>query len=245
MMRDAMREARGLTPSYVIKRVFMKNTSYEGAVTARLASIHGDIFWDIGANVGFYTFQLRKNFRKIIAVEPNPQTAYVLRRRIKFSLARNIEVKQLALSDNRGWTYLYSNQRQGLGIDIVAGIGNRSSSDSLLPRFEYRSARDPSGGSDRVHRDRRSIPVQMERFDDVSTGLVDLIKIDVEGAEFRVLEGMRKSLEARLVRNIVVELHNRDLKPELESVLLGYGYHIRWIDLEHLMARFDDEGSEE
>src|SRR5437667_10987467 len=104
-----------------------RNKLYEMAVRKRLLRVRGGLFWDIGANIGFYSFWLRKNFKKIVAVEPNPQTAYTLRKRINFSLARNIEVRQLALSNQRGWTPFYSQREwySGPGIgNIIAGIGN-------------------------------------------------------------------------------------------------------------------------
>ena len=213
---------------------------HERTVRSRLQQICGNIFWDIGANVGFYSFWLRKNFKRIVAVEPNPQTAYTLRKRIKFCLARNIEVRQVALSDNRGWTTLYSKREwyvtAGVG-NLLAGIGNRCSTDSLLPRFDYKSSRDLSGRLDKLRESRPGFQVWTERFDDVSTGFVDLVKIDVEGAEFLVLDGMRASLKDQLIKCLVVELHNREDKVRLESLLVAYRYAIEWLDPEHLFAK--------
>ncbi len=119
---------------------------------------------------------------------------------------------------------------------MIAGIGNLYTSDSLLPRFEFKSARDPSGMLDKVRENRPNFLVRTERFDDLNTGLVDLVKIDVEGAEFLVLEGMKNSLKTGLVRNLLVELHDRDKKAELESLLSDYDYLLEWVDPEHLLA---------
>jgi len=227
---------------WIIRNMVLREETklHERGVRSRLQQICGNIFWDIGANVGFYSFWLRKNFKKVVAVEPNPQTAYALRKRIKFCLARNIEVKQVALSDNRGWTTLYSKREWvatvGIG-NLLAGIGNRCSSDSLLPRFDYKSSREPSGRLDKVRENRPGLQVWTERFDDVNTGLVDLVKIDVEGAEFLVLDGMRNSLRDHLVKRLVVELHNREDRTRLESLLMGYSYAIEWLDPEHLFAK--------
>ncbi len=224
----------------IVKNVLLGNRLHERAARARLHAIRGNVFWDIGANIGFYSFWLRKNFKRIVAVEPNPQTAYTLRKRINFSLARNIGVRQLALSNHRGWTPFYSQREwySGLGIgNMIAGIGNLYTVDSLLPRFEYKSATNTSGNMDRVRENRPSLQVWTERFDDLNTGPVDLAKIDVEGAEFLVLDGMRDSLKDGLVERIMVELHDREDRTRLESLLVGHSYAIEWLDPEHIFAK--------
>ena len=43
---------------------------YEKNVRNILTSIHGDCFYDVGANVGFYSLLLRRNFRHVHGVEP-------------------------------------------------------------------------------------------------------------------------------------------------------------------------------
>ena len=106
-----------------------------------------------------------------------------------------------------------------------------------MPRFDYKSSRDLSGRLDKLRESRPGFQVWTERFDDVSTGFVDLVKIDVEGAEFLVLDGMRASLKDQLIKCLVVELHNREDKVRLESLLVAYRYAIEWLDPEHLFAK--------
>src|SRR6266487_979773 len=65
----------------------------------------------------------------------------------------------------------------------------------------------------------------------------DLVKIDVEGAEFLVLEGMKESLAKRRVRNILVELHDRGRKEELETILRNNFGDVFWVDHQHLYGR--------
>ncbi len=62
-------------------------------------------------------------------------------------------------------------------------------------------------------------------------------KIDVEGAEFLVLEGMKESLAKRRVRNILVELHDRGRKEELETILRNHFGDVFWVDHQHLYGR--------
>src|SRR6266487_5668678 len=79
---------------------------YERKVRSRLREIKGDVFWDVGANIGFYSLLARKNFARIIAVEPNAETAATLRRRTQ--RAGNIEILEVALSNTSGPAYLYT-----------------------------------------------------------------------------------------------------------------------------------------
>jgi FkbM family methyltransferase len=202
---------------------------YERTVKRKLRTIKGDVFWDIGANIGFYSVMLSGNFKKIVAVEPNPATAATLRNRTRRN--SHIEILELALSDKNGPAFLYTQEE----AFCLAGFNNRNGSDSLLSRIDYKSARDPS--NDRVVQNRPSIQVFQRRFDELNTGTVDLVKVDVEGAEFLVLEGMRNSLKDRLVKRVIVELHNRERKTELESFFADYGYGIEWVDPDHLFAK--------
>jgi len=169
-----------------------------------------------------------RNFNKVIAVEPNPETVATLRRRARET--GNIEILEVALSNTSGPALLF-NQKEKFCFN---GFNNKNGSDSLLSLVIHKSARDRS--NDRVLQNRPSIQVLQRRFDELNNGTVDLVKIDVEGAEFYVLEGMRDSLKERLIKRIMIELHNRDERVRLESIFIGYGYTIEWVDPDHLFA---------
>jgi len=209
-------------------RGWLYKPSFEKHVKRRLREVKGDVFWDIGAHMGFYSLMMRRNFGRVVAVEPNPETAATLRERTR--AAGNIEVLEIALSNINGSVPLYT-QKEKFSIP---GIYNKFQNDSLLAKSVHKSARDPS--TDRVVENRPSIQVSQRRFDEMSAGPVDLVKIDVEGAEFLVLDGMRDSLKDGLVKRIMLELHNREDKTKLESLFAAYGYAIEWVDLDHLFA---------
>jgi len=164
----------------------------------------------------------------VYAVEPNPETALLLRERTRE--AENVEVLELALSNTNGPGSLYLQE----GNFVIEGFNNNHGSDGLLEKAEYKSARDSS--NDRVLEQRQAIQVRQKRFDELVHGPVDLVKVDVEGAEFMVFDGMRDSLKDGLVKHLMVELHNRDRKEELESLLLTYGFDIEWVDPDHVLA---------
>ena len=197
---------------------------YEKNVRNVLKSIHGDCFYDVGANVGFYSLLLRHNFRQVYAVEPVPANIRRLKRTLSIRFVRNVRVVPVALSDKNCKTTFYVNSDSRTMIDNL-------SPSSLLERFEFRSC---DHAPDRTYAG-SPISVETMTFDSLlSEPKADLVKIDVEGAEFLVLEGMRESLAGQRVRNTLVELHDRDRKEELERILRSNFGHLFWVDRQHL-----------
>jgi FkbM family methyltransferase len=108
--------------------------------------------------------------------------------------------------------------------DDVFFIGNNlGSADSLINTPHIL-------GRDWINRGK--LRVQVLRFD--SLGLdADLVKIDVEGAEFKVLEGMVKHRP----KNLVVELHDERREKELIDKSLEMGYKGYQIDPNHWLFK--------
>jgi hypothetical protein len=63
---------------------------------------------------------------------------------------------------------------------------------------------------------------------------VDLIKVDVEGAEWSVLKGAEESLDR--IKSWVIELHDVSRKKELEKWFKDRGYLFKWLDDIHIYA---------
>ena len=204
---------------------------YEKNVRNVLKSIHGDCFYDVGANVGFYSLLLRHNFRQVYAVEPVPANIRRLKRGLSIRFVRNVRVVPVALSDKSGKATFYVNSDSRTMIDNL-------SASSLLEKFEFRSC---DHAPDRTYAG-SPISVETMTFDSLlSEPKADLVKIDVEGAEFLVLEGMRESLASRKVNNILVELHDRDRKDELESILKSNFSQVFWVGPQHVYGSMKKE----
>jgi FkbM family methyltransferase len=202
---------------------------YEKNVRNILKGVRGDCFYDVGANTGFYSLLLRHNFRQVYAIEPVPTSVRRLKRRLSIRFVRIVKVVPVALSDKKGKATFYVNS------DSRTIINNLSAS-SLFERFEFRSC---DNAPDRTYTG-SPISVETMTFDSLfSEPTADLVKIDVEGAEFLVLEGMRESLDKHRVRNILVELHDRDRKEELETVLKRNFAHVFWVDNQHIYGSRD------
>jgi FkbM family methyltransferase len=222
----------------------------EPKVWKAVKNIQGTSFIDVGANLGLiYSFPLRMNFHRTYAVEPHPTAAQAIRREVRRRGIRNdaewgnVEVEEFAASDENGTVDLFLDDTKGR----CSGSG-----DTIEPVFHYRPASNPlidmesigvirdekyfSDESWKGHMDsqgRKAVKVKARRLDDWwGEAQIDLLKIDVEGAEFKVLRGATRILP--LVKNIIIELHDRERKKELDQALGDNGFRIIWIDADHL-----------
>ena len=72
-----------------------------------------------------------------------------------------------------------------------------------------------------------------------------LVKIDAEGAEVEILEGMENILSSQELRAIFMEVHFSVLQErglakapaEMEKKLISKGFHVEWVDFSHLVAQ--------
>lgn len=79
---------------------------------------------------------------------------------------------------------------------------------------------------------RHRVTVDVRRFDDLSLPCThnSLIKIDTEGGEIAVLEGMSKTLSFSHPR-LAVEAHGRESVERCKSIFQEYAYEIQELPL--------------
>lgn len=160
----------------------------------------GGVFLDIGSNIGFWSLRFAKVFprARIIAVEANPQTSRILRSNLQLNGFDNVQVIELGLSDHEGMLSLYCNR-----------TGNRGG-DSFSEKYASRD----------------SLPVRVTTLEALLKNLdvhqVDVMKIDIEGYEPRVLSPyFQQVAQASWPRCICAEVtHDSELHTLLSSV--GY-----------------------
>ncbi len=142
----------------------------------------GDLFVDIGANVGSYTVLASKVCgARTIAVEPDPDTAHFLRRNIEVNgIGDQVRVVEAALGASAG-TASFT-----VGRDTMNQVAH------------------PGDANVRE--------VVLNTLDNVLEGQVPrIIKIDVEGFEAEVLTGAAQTLADERLKAIITETLDRDV----------------------------------
>lgn len=144
---------------------------YEPHVTKAVQGIlkPGDVFLDLGANIGYYTLlgaRLVGNTGKVIAFEPNAINLALLYASIVENTLTNVRVFPLAASDSA----------QLLRMQAFGSNGFLAPAEGLQPGAQY---------------------VQAVVVDEllIAERRIDLVKVDIEGYEPFAVRGMAKLIE--------------------------------------------------
>jgi FkbM family methyltransferase len=170
----------------------------------------GMTFFDVGANIGYFSLlaaHLVGPGGRVLALEPDPRTFPRLRGNVQLNEIPQLEVIEVAAAEARGRATLHGHSERS-GNHGTSQLGAGRPGD---PRYE----------------------VVTESLDDLRSerqiDRVHLAKIDVEGAELRVLRGMTRGLAQGAYERIMLELHPRaeDFDyPVLRDLLMGHGYQV-------------------
>ncbi|HUS51485.1 MAG TPA: FkbM family methyltransferase [Candidatus Paceibacterota bacterium] len=142
----------------------------------------GDIVVDLGANLGYFTLlaaQLVGERGKVFSFEPEPKNYNYLVKNIELNGYKNVSAFQKAISDRNGKTQLFI-------CSYDTGHHTINSYEGIAAYSRGRSA------------EKKSIEIETLTLDDFlknKSNRVDIAKIDVEGAEFLAIKGMKNILE--------------------------------------------------
>ena len=176
----------------------------------------GDWALDIGANVGHYTMRMAElvgRSGRVIALEPVPDTFALLAANARLFAHANVSLLNVAASDRMA----------AVSIELPRF------SDGLVNYYQARLTGDPAG-----------LAVLALPVDALALPMtVRLAKIDVEGHELAVLQGMRRLLE-RDHPVLIVETGAQNTV----DVLIGLGYATeRLPGSSNLLCRRRESGS--
>ena len=141
-----------------------------------------DVAIDVGANVGFWSKDFCKKFKKVWAFEPVKDISDCYKRNMQDF--KNWHLEQVGLSD-----------KQGQDVPLYKGIEN-SGGGSLVEGFE-------SASNKIEYVDIKMMDNYINDFD-----TVDLIKVDIQGHEYEFLVGALKFLN-KFSPTLSLELHIR------------------------------------
>lgn len=199
-----------LDPKDYLQREILCNGIWEETETAYMRSTLrlGQVFVDVGANIGYFTLLAAKIVGEcgtVLSIEPNRLSADLLKGNLERNNVRNVIIEEVASSDREQSGVLYWNDKSNCGALSLAR-GKRAASGQQIECWTL----------DRL--------IEKHKF-----SRVDFVKIDVEGAELHVLRGMASTL-ARFKPVLLVELEPRLLcsfgvqADDVVSYLTSIGY---------------------
>jgi FkbM family methyltransferase len=176
----------------------------------------GIVVADIGANIGYYTLisaRAAGDTGLVLAFEPDPRNFALLRRSVEANGYRNVSAQQMALSNRSGSLTLYADA-------VNAGNSTLGRGNVLRELCQY--------------------TVKTETLDDFMARegrnrRIDLIKMDVQGAEGLVLQGASGVLHSSPLTMMMEfepdKLESLSTDPaELLVRLADYGFRTKIID---------------
>jgi FkbM family methyltransferase len=146
----------------------------------------GDVYFDIGANIGLMTLYASKKVGKsgqVHAFEPQPDTFEILKNNCKINNVKNVFVNEYALGCDEGHAYIYAN------MDINRGASSLVRQDGFSGKKVFVSTLD-------------------KYLSKIDHKKIKLIKIDIEGYEMEMLKGARQLLSSDRAPVICVEYSN-------------------------------------
>ena len=175
----------------------------------------GMVFYDIGANIGFFAFiaaRLVGKDGRVFAFEPEPELVTRIKRHIQRNGLTSVSVVEAGVWSTTGMATLI---RSDPALSPERGTGSLSVT---------------AGSGD-------SFCVASIALDDFLQGAPPphLIKCDAEGAEVEVFRGAARLL-TRHKPAIVCEIHSRANLQSLRDLLPGYGYRITELSENHILA---------
>ncbi len=182
-------------------------------------SLDGDVVFDVGGYEGIFTLFFARRvgpLGRVITFEPNPRNYRRITENVRLNGFAQVQVRQVALGSAPGRASL------------------------VFPSDETARGSLEQHIADTIRHEKQvdAIEVEVDTLDrQIASGLPDpdLVKLDVEGLERDVLEGMT-SLLARRRPRLYIEVHGADVARKLENVtsvvefLWRHGYGVLHVE---------------
>jgi FkbM family methyltransferase len=155
----------------------------------------GDFVIDAGANIGYMSVLAAAAGARVVSFEPNPDLLPILRKNV--GTAGDVRPVALGATCHTSALVMPAGSARNTGLARLADNGD-------------------TGG----------VPVEVQTLDEaIRERPVEILKLDVEGAEYAALEGAANALRERRIRHIIFDDHQGATSPVVTK-LLGCGYTI-------------------
>jgi FkbM family methyltransferase len=143
------------------------------------------VILDCGANIGLAALYFKRLYPKarISCFEPDPTTAAILQKNIQQNNLSDVTTHNLMLSNENGERSFY------VATNVPGSLRMSNSPDRLSEHSEIR--------------------VKTGKLSDYVDGPIDLLKMDIEGAESEVITDLISSGKISQIKQMVIEYHHK------------------------------------
>lgn len=149
----------------------------------------GMTIFDIGANIGYYVLMehdLLKGTGKVVAIEPSPTNIELLKKNLALNSVNDVLVYQMAISNKVEKKEFYLAKQSNLNTFHATGSGKAHLSGEIITV------------------DTETVP----SISETAKLTPDLIRMDVEGHEVEVIEGLLEAIDqGKMKPAIIFETH--------------------------------------
>lgn len=163
-------------------------------------------FVDVGANEGYYTIIAAKNGAKVLAIEPQRRLLSVIEKNLKLNDV-SATVVNCAVSSRRGIGEIF----------LSSGVNPGSSGFTRMTRYN-------------LPKEAVQTEALSDILDDNGFDSVDVMKMDIEGAEYDAILGSQKLFKEGRIKSLLLEMHPAQIAShgkdagDIERFLRGCGY---------------------
>jgi FkbM family methyltransferase len=173
---------------------------------------HSEVYYDVGASTGLFAIYAAATGKKVFTFEPESTNYYILQK--NNFLNRDIIKHKMyninfALSDESGF-HVISQEKYGEGQHLKTL--NKLNSNDILKNFEHEQI---------------CITETLDNFLRIyNAPIPNFIKIDVDGTEFKVLQGMSKLLSNDSLKKIFIEIEGSDNLKKIKEFLRNFSFEL-------------------
>ncbi|MBK8944728.1 MAG: FkbM family methyltransferase [Ignavibacteriae bacterium] len=170
-----------------------------------------DSFYDVGANIGYYSLlaAIKNPNLKVVSFEPARGPLFYLQKNVDLNNLKNIQIQPIALSDHEGEIIFYESKNSKYKY-LEYNLGGEGNAGSKTDEKNFIKTKVPT-----ITFNKYIVKNKVDK--------IDLIKIDTEGTENLILENADLVLD-KFKPIIICETLFNVIEEELENLMKKFGY---------------------